>query len=287
MIDRFDLTGKTAFITGCAGLLGVKHAEAIIECGGSVVLTDWHEDKLKEKEEQLIEWYNSGPKPVHHRQIMSYKMDITKADDVNFVINKIYNDGSKIDILINNASKNPKVSKTAGLTPDSRFEVMTEEYFRDGTDASIFGTFLITQKVANKMLTHDGPNRGVIINILSDLAVIAPDQRMYKKPELADEFQNVKPITYSIAKYGQLAMTKYLSTYFADKGIRVNGLSPSGVYTDSIPDDFVKVLCDKIPLGRMAQDDEYKAAIAFLASDMASGFMTGHNLIIDGGKTIW
>lgn len=278
--ERFDLTDKTALITGCAGLLGVKHAEAILECNGGVVLTDWHADKLKEKASQLYEKYDQ-------EKICLLKMDITSCDDINFVLDYIYMNGDKIDILINNASKNPKISKTAGLTPDSRFEVMTEEYFREGTEASIFGTFLVTQKVTNKMLTHDGPNKGVIINILSDLAVIAPDQRMYKKDGVSDELQNVKPITYSIAKYSQLAMTKYLATYFADKGIRVNGLSPSGVYTDSIPDDFVKILCDKIPMNRMAHEDDYKAAIAFLASDMASGFMNGHNLIIDGGKTIW
>lgn len=282
MYERFDLTGKTALITGCAGLLGVKHAEAILECGGRVVLTDWHADKLEEKANKLKEKYTLG-----FPNIIFYRMDVTNRDDINFVINNIYDCGDKIDILINNASRNPKVSKTAGLTPDSRFEVMTEEYFRDGTEASIFGTFLVTQKVINKMLTHDGPNKGVIINILSDLAVIAPDQRMYKKDGIPDELQNVKPITYSIAKYSQLAMTKYLATYFADKGIRVNGLSPSGVYTESIPDDFVKILRDKIPMGRMSNEDDYKAAIAFLASDGASGFMTGHNLVIDGGKTVW
>lgn len=280
MIERFDLTGKTALITGCAGLLGVKHAEAILECGGRVVLTDWHTDKLKERTNKLYEKYDQ-------EKICLLKMDVTNCDDINFVLDYVYMNDGKIDCLINNASKNPKVSKNAGLTPDSRFEVMTEEYFRDGTEASIFGTFLVTQKVINKMLTHDSPNKGVIINILSDLAVIAPDQRMYKKDGIPDELQNVKPITYSIAKYSQLAMTKYLATYFADKGIRVNGLSPSGVYTESIPDEFVKILCDKIPMGRMSHENDYKAAIAFLASDGASGFMTGHNLVIDGGKTIW
>lgn len=280
MIERFDLTGKIALITGCAGLLGVKHAEAILECGGSVILTDWHTDKLKERTSKLYEKYDQ-------EKICLLKMDVTNCDDINFVLDYVYMNDGKIDCLINNASKNPKVSKNAGLTPDSRFEVMTEEYFRDGTEASIFGTFLVTQKVTNKMLTHDGPNKGVIINILSDLAVIAPDQRMYKKDGIPDELQNVKPITYSIAKYSQLAMVKYLATYFADKGIRVNGLSPSGVYTESIPDEFVKILCDKIPMGRMSNEDDYKAAIAFLASDKASGFMTGHNLVIDGGKTVW
>lgn len=282
MQNKFDLTGKTALITGCAGLLGVKHAEAILECNGRVILTDYHYEDLKIKTDKLKDKYE-----LDDNYIMHYAMDITNKYDIDRVINNVYMKNFQIDILINNASKNPKVSKDQGLTPETRFEVMTEEYFRTATEASIFGTFLVTQKVTNKMLTHGSKNKGVVINILSDLAVIAPDQRLYLQDNVKDHMQNVKPITYTIAKFGQLSMVKYLSVYFADKGIRVNGLSPSGVYNENIPDDFVKKLCDKIPMNRMADIDDYKAAIAFLASDKASGFMTGENMIIDGGKSVW
>mgnify|MGYP001575591151 FL=1 len=166
---------------------------------------------------------------------------------------------------------------------NTRFETMTEKYWHDATRAIIDGTFLCSQAVSNKMLKTSG---GVILNIASDLSAIAPDQRIYKNKTLPDDSQFVKPITYSAAKWAVVGMTKYLAVYFADKNIRVNCLSPTGVYTESIPEDFQKRLCNLIPMGRMADIDEYKGAVMFLCSD-ASKYMTGHNLIIDGGKTIW
>ena len=126
---------------------------------------------------------------------------------------------------------------------------------------------------------------GVILNIASDLGVIAPDQRLYRKEELKDNEQTVKPAAYSVVKHGIIGLTKYLATYWADKNIRVNSISLGGVYTDQ-PDEFVKKLTNLIPLGRMASLDEYKAAIIFLVSD-ASSYMTGSNLVIDGGRSIW
>jgi len=128
-------------------------------------------------------------------------------------------------------------------------------------------------------------NNGVILNISSDLSIISPDQRLYKKEELKESKQPVKPVTYSVVKHGLTGLTRYLSTYWADKNIRVNSISPGGVYTDQ-PDEFVKKITKLIPLGRMANLDEYKAAIIFLCSD-ASSYMTGSNLVIDGGRSIW
>ena len=127
--------------------------------------------------------------------------------------------------------------------------------------------------------------KGVILNISSDLGVIAPDQRIYRKPNTPEEMQNVKPITYSAAKWAIVGMTKYLGVYFAKQNIRVNCLSPTGVYNDH-PEEFVKKLSNIIPMGRMAHIDEYKGAIVFLCSE-ASSYMTGENMVIDGGKTVW
>jgi len=266
MKNLFDLTDKVALITGGGGLLGPKHAEAIIEYGGKVILADWHEDRAKQKAELIGE-----------NATYEY-MDVTNKESIQSVVDKY----DKIDILINNAAKDPKVKKGGGLTPDSRFETMTEDYWKEGIDACINGTFLCSQVVSNHMLNRDG---GVILNISSDLGVIAPDQRIYRKEGIEEDLQNVKPITYSAAKWAIIGMTKYLAVYFAKKGIRVNCLSPTGVYNDH-PEDFVKKLSNIIPMGRMADINEYKGAIVFLCSD-ASSYMTGENVIIDGGKTVW
>ncbi len=248
------------------GLLGPKHAEAIIEHGGRAILADWNESRAKEKAETL------GEK-------CSYEyINVVDRESIQRVVDKY----EQINILINNAAKDPKVTKDGGLTPDSRFETMTEDYWKEGIDACVNGTFLCSQIVSNKMLQHGG---GIILNISSDLGVIAPDQRLYEKEGVPDYLQNVKPITYSAAKWAVIGMTKYLAVYFAKKNIRVNCLSPTGVFNDH-PEDFVKKLSHIIPMGRMANINEYKGAIAFLCSD-ASSYMTGENMVIDGGKTVW
>jgi len=270
--DLFDLSGKTALITGAGGLLGPKHAEALIECGARVVLTDHHLDRVVKREAELNSKYDK-------RVATSHRMDVTNKGNVEEVFSRY----DSIDILINNAAKDPKVKKGGGLKPDSRFETMSEEYWSEGIDAAVNGTFICSQVAANKMLKND--RGGVILNISSDLGVIAPDQRIYRKPDVAEDMQNVKPITYSAAKWAVIGMTKYLAVYFANKNIRVNCLSPTGVFNDH-PEEFVKKLSSIIPMGRMAHIDEYKGAIAFLCSD-ASTYMTGENMVIDGGKTVW
>jgi len=272
MVNYFDLTDKVALVTGAGGLLGPKHAEALLEFGASVILTDVDLNSLIKKFNYLSEKF--GKEKVFYQY-----MDVVDKKSINDVISKF----PKIDILINNAAKDPKVTKDdKSLTPDSRFEEMTFDYFSEGIDAIINGTFLVSQCVSNKMLKTGG---GVILNISSDLGVIAPDQRIYEDPSKPKNLQNVKPITYSAAKWAVIGMTKYLATYFAKDNIRVNCLSPTGVYNDH-PDEFVQKLSNIIPMGRMAHIDEYKGAIVFMCSD-ASSYMTGTNLIIDGGKTVW
>ena len=269
--DIFDLTGKTVLITGAGGLLGPKHAEAVIEFGARAIITDHHEDRAIATAEQLNNKYG-------RECAIPFYMDVTCPESIQEVINQF----DKIDVLINNAAKDPKVKKDAGLTPESRFETMTPEYWNEGVDAALNGTFYCSQAVANKMLETGG---GVILNIASDLGVIAPDQRLYRKDGISEEEQNVKPITYSAAKWAIVGMTKYLAVYFATKGIRVNCLSPTAVYNNH-PEEFVKRLTNIIPMNRMSHIDEYKGSIVFLCSD-ASSYMTGENLIIDGGKSVW
>tara|TARA_R110001599_G_scaffold346424_2_gene571669 strand:+ start:4652 stop:5383 length:732 start_codon:yes stop_codon:yes gene_type:complete len=243
MQKLFDLTGKTALITGGAGLLGKKHAEAIRSAGGNVVLTDIAED----------------PECIY--------MDVTDRDSIQEVANTI----GRVDILINNAALNPKMIEKG----ENSFENFSLKRWNQGIDTNLTGAFLCSQVFINKMVKDRV--KGVVINIASDLSIIAPDQRIYEG--------DVKPVDYSVTKHGLVGLTKYLSTYFADKGIRVNCLSPAGVYTDQDA-SFVKRLANLIPMGRMASVDEYKGAIVFLCSD-ASAYMTGANLIIDGGRTVW
>ena len=270
--DIFDLTGKTAVITGAGGILGPKHAEAIIEYGGTVILTDSHEDRAEEKVKKLNNKYGKG-------SAFAYYMDVTKKDTILEVARQL----DKVDILINNAAKDPKVEDSKSMSPSSRFETMTQEYWEEGISATLHGTFLCSQVFANKMLENNG---GVIINIASCLANIAPDQRIYRQEGLEENMQNVKPITYVASKWAVVGMTKYLATYFAERGIRVNCLSPTGIWNERIPEHMVKRIASLNPMNRMAHIDEYKGAIIFLCSD-ASSYMTGTNLIVDGGKTSW
>ena len=262
----FDLTGKTVLITGGCGLLGVKHAEAILEFGGEVILTDVVSDTnrviaLKEK---------------YGKNISSVYMDVTDKSSIQKVVDEL----EKIDILINNAALDPKVED--GLEYKNRFEHLDLDSWNKTIDVILNGTFLCSQVVVNKMLSTGLESEycregGVILNIASDLSIISPDQRIYG--------DGVKPASYGVAKAGVVNLTKYLSTYLAKKNIRVNSLSPAGVYNNQ-SDEFVSKFRDLIPMDRMAKPDEYKGAIVFMCSD-ASSFMTGHNLVIDGGRTIW
>jgi NAD(P)-dependent dehydrogenase (short-subunit alcohol dehydrogenase family) len=132
------------------------------------------------------------------------------------------------------------------------------------------------------MASHGG---GVILNIASDLGMIAPDQRIYRDPDAVEERQPVKPVTYSVVKHGLIGLTRYLATYWPDKGVRANALCPGGIY-NSQPDDFVERLTNLIPMGRMADKDDYTGAVLFMLSD-ASRYMNGSVVTIDGGRTCW
>jgi len=266
----FNLNNKTVLITGGCGLLGIQHAEAILEFGGEVILADIVSDEKRQRVVDGLVMKCDGA------QISSFYMDVTNKDSIQSVVDKI----NKIDVLINNAALDPKVE--SGLEWKNKFEVLELESWNKTLDVTLTGTFLCSQVVVNKMLStgleseycRDG---GVILNIASDLSIISPDQRIYG--------ESVKPASYGVAKAGVVNMTKYLSTYLAKKNIRVNSLSPAGVYNNQ-SDDFVDKLKNLIPMDRMAEPNELKGAIVFMCSD-ASSFMTGHNLVIDGGRTIW
>jgi len=270
MKDLFDLTNRVALITGGCGFLGVKHAEAILEFGGEVILADIL------TEESRIDLVNRLRDEYDTDKITSVYMDVTDK----WSIQKAVDGYKKIDILINNAAIDPKVE--VGLGWKNRFEHLELDAWNKTIEVILNGTFLCSQIIVNKMLSTGLESEycregGVILNIASDLAIISPDQRIYD--------DGVKPASYCVAKAGVVNLTKYLSTYLAKKNIRVNSLSPAGVYNHQLP-EFVSKFTKLIPLGRMAEPDEYKGAVVFMCSN-ASSFMTGHNLVIDGGRTIW
>jgi NAD(P)-dependent dehydrogenase (short-subunit alcohol dehydrogenase family) len=274
-LNKFNLTGKTALITGGAGLLGREHAAALLESGATVVLTDISEKALGTAKAGLINEIGS-------KNLIIHVMDVTKLESIRSVSDQLQESGIRIDILVNNAAIDPKVKGNLGVLETSRLENFSIEQWDLQIAVGLTGSFLCSQVFGSKM-AFDGKG-GVILNIASDLSVIAPDQRIYRKEGLSDELQPVKPVTYSIIKSGLIGLTKYLATYWADKGVRSNALSPGGIYNGQ-GDDFVRRLTALIPLNRMAKVNEYRSAVQFLCSE-ASAYLNGQNIVMDGGRSI-
>jgi NAD(P)-dependent dehydrogenase (short-subunit alcohol dehydrogenase family) len=187
-----------------------------------------------------------------------------------------------IDVLINNAANNPKVEGNASNMKAIQFENFPLEIWENDIAVGLTGA-LICSQVFGSVMARQG--KGVILNISSDLGIIAPDQRIYRKEGLHDDEQTIKPVTYSVIKHGLIGLTKYLATYYAQKGVRANALCPAGVYNGQ-NDEFLGKLTNLIPMGRMADVEEYKSTILYLISD-ASSYMTGSTVIVDGGRTCW
>jgi len=274
--NKYSLSGKTAIITGGAGLLGVQHAAAILEVGGTVVITDLNICDLNSAKEQLLQFHS--PEKIH-----LYEMDVTNKGNIQQVHTDLIRQDINVNILINNAAIDPKVNEASSLTESSRLENFDLNQWNLQINVGLTGSFLCSQ-IFGKAMADSGQG-GVILNISSDLSAIAPDQRLYKKDGVLDELQPVKPITYSVIKSGLIGLTKYLATYWCDKGVRCNALSPGGIYVNQ-GREFVDRLENLIPMGRMAQVDEYKSTVQYMCSD-ASGYMNGQNIIIDGGRSAW
>jgi NAD(P)-dependent dehydrogenase (short-subunit alcohol dehydrogenase family) len=269
----FDLTGRVAVITGGTGLLGQQHAEAIAFAGGIPVLADISVEGIDPQSESFGKRFGQKACVV--------QADITNLESVKALKAEVLKRFGRVDILINNAANNPKMEKTVDVE-FSRLENFPLSQWSADISVGLTGAFLCAQVIGSEMAKY---KQGVIVNVASDLAVIAPDQRLYRKTGLPGDQQPVKPITYSVVKTGLIGLTRYLATYWADTGVRVNAISPGGVYNNQ-PEEFIQRLVNLIPLGRMANANEYQAAIIFLCSD-ASSYMTGTNLVIDGGRSCW
>jgi NAD(P)-dependent dehydrogenase (short-subunit alcohol dehydrogenase family) len=274
--SRYDLAGRTALVTGAGGLLGRQHVAALIEIGARVVVTDIG---TAQAEAAISAIKDKTPSA----DLVAAALDVTSAESVQAVAEQLASRGITIDVLVNNAAIDPKVTSAPGVMHSSRFEAFPVPQWQTEIAVGLTGAMLCSQVFGGAMAAR---GRGVILNIASDLGVIAPDQRLYRQPNVTrEEEQPVKPVTYSVIKHGLIGLTKYLATYWADKGVRVNAISPGGVFNNQDP-AFVERLTRLIPMGRMADVDEYRSAIQFLCSD-ASSYMTGQNMVVDGGRSVW
>jgi NAD(P)-dependent dehydrogenase (short-subunit alcohol dehydrogenase family) len=269
----FRLDGRVAVITGGGGMLGEQHAAALAAAGAIPVLLDIAAERASDAARRVADRFGVAA--------LALTADITSEASVRDAARIVAERFDRIDILINNAANDPKFEPN-GEIAYSRLEHFPFAQWEADLAVGLTGAFLCSQVFGSAMARA---GRGVIVNVASDLALIGPDQRIYRQPGTPEHLQPTKPVTYSVVKAALLGLTRYLATYWASSGIRANAISPGGVFTDQ-SDVFMKNLTNLIPLDRMAAVDEYQGAMLFLCSD-ASAYMTGSNLVIDGGRTCW
>jgi NAD(P)-dependent dehydrogenase (short-subunit alcohol dehydrogenase family) len=268
--ELFDLKGRVAIITGGAGLLGYYHGAILTAAGAYVILLDLPIANPEVRAQQLAKEFGS--------KALGIPTDITNEASLQQARAQLLENFGRVDILINNAANNPKVEE--GSTAWSRLENFPVEVWDADIRVGLTGAFLCSRVFGSEMAKRKS---GVILNVASDLALIGPDQRLYRVEGVPEEQQPVKPVTYSVVKTGLIGLTRYLATYWSSANVRVNAISPGGVFNNQ-PEVFLNRLKQLIPMGRMARRDEYQGAILFLCSD-ASSYMTGANLVIDGGRS--
>ncbi len=271
--DKFYIENKLVVITGAAGLLGEMHACAVIEARGVPVLVDINKKRMEELVQRLQETYPEA-------KVYSYIVDITSKEQINAVLVDITSKGENVYGLINNAANNPNMKNVD--VGAGRLEEFDIDIWNKDLNVGLTGAFICSQVFG----THMAKNKeGVIVNISSDLGVIAPAQYLYEQPGLKDYQQPKKSVTYSVVKTGLIGLTRYLATYWADKNVRSNALAFGGVFNHQNP-EFISKLVKHIPLGRMAEKDEYINTIIYMLSN-GSSYMNGAVVSVDGGRTTW
>jgi NAD(P)-dependent dehydrogenase (short-subunit alcohol dehydrogenase family) len=268
--DAFDLRGKVAIVTGALGLLGQEHCRALARGGAHVVATDLDEPALEALAQRLCD--------THGQDVLGVAADVTRGESLDRLRERVLERFDRIDILVNNAAIDDKysVSGAAG----ARFEDYPIADFRRMLDVNVAGVFSCCQRLGSVMAARGA---GSIINVASTYGLVAPNQDLYRLPDGGQSF--FKSAAYPTSKGAVLQLTRFLAAYWGERGVRVNALSPGGV-DNGQEAHFRARYAERTPLGRMAQSSDYAGALVFLASD-ASAYMTGANLVVDGGFTIW
>lgn len=275
LFEKFKIEGKVIVITGGAGLIGRRHTEAVLEGGGIPVLLDIFEEPLKKVKGQFLKDYGEAV-------IETFVTDITKKEKLEEIRDALLSKYGHIDGLINNAANNPKMEGGSSNMGAIQFHNLPLAIWNDDMAVGLTGAFLCAQVFGTVM---EKQGKGVVINVASDYGIISPDQRIYRKEGIPEEEQIIKPVSYSVVKHGLIGMTKYLATYWAKKGIRVNTLCPASLENGQDP-EFIEKISDLIPMGRMSKPEEYPATVLYMLSE-ASSYMTGATVLLDGGRTIW
>ncbi len=271
ILKKFDMSGKTVIVTGASGLLGKQFSLAMAQAGANVLLADLAED---------VAHANAAELQSLGLNAASTRVDVTDPESAEAMVETALDAYDRVDVLINSAALDPKFDPAnAGSQGANAFETYALDSWRQALDVNLTGTFLATQAAVQPMLRQ---GQGVVVNICSTYGLVGPDQRLYERPDGSRSF---KPVYYSVTKAGILGFTRYLATYYAGKNIRVNALTPGGVFNDH-DETFTNQYSSRTVLGRMAHIDEMSAAMLFLCSD-ASSYMTGSNLVVDGGWTAW
>jgi NAD(P)-dependent dehydrogenase (short-subunit alcohol dehydrogenase family) len=272
--NLFSLEGKVIIITGAAGLLGQKHAEAIAAYGGNPILLDLSKDAVEVLAEKLSKRYSV--------KSAGFAVDITDELQIKRNIANLIDQYGKIDGLVNNAANNPKVETNVDKN-FSRLENFSLDVWNQDIAVGLTGAFLCAKHYGHQVSKN--PEGGSIVNIASDLGLIAPDQRLYAKQGLLEEQQPVKPITYSVVKTGLIGLTRYLATYWAGNNVRCNAMCPGGIENGQ-PEEFLREVSSRIPINRLAEVDEYQGTLVWMLSD-ASSYLNGAIIPVDGGRTVW
>jgi 2-deoxy-D-gluconate 3-dehydrogenase len=270
ILDRFNLSGRVAIVTGGAGLLGREFSLALAEAGASVAVADLDSSRAASAAESL---------QAAGLRAKALAVDVSDKAAIARMVDAILGEWGRIDVLVNSAALDPKVEAGGSAALSDAFEDLSLETWNRALAVNLTGPFLCAQAVCRSMLAQGS---GSIVNIASTYGLVGPDQRIYPR---VDGRPQVKPAHYSVAKAGIIGLTKYLAAYFAGSNLRVNALTPGGVGQDQ-PPEFVRRYSDRAVMGRMARRDELNGALLFLASD-ASSYMTGANLVVDGGWTAW